>query len=47
MNQQENQDVLNQSWEIAQNDCDVTCPPEIVEEKAQEIFLELLVEDQN
>lgn len=47
MTQQENQVLLDKVWQLAQSECDDTCPPEIVLEKAQELFLQLLVDDQN
>lgn len=35
--------LLDQAWTIANILCDPTCPPEIVREKAQQIFDYLLI----
>jgi len=43
MSIQNNQIILDKAWELAIKECDQTCPDEIIREKAQHIFENLLV----
>lgn len=45
MSNELNKILLETAWDLAYEECDPTCPPEIVREKAQEIFEELILND--
>jgi len=38
-----NQMILDKAFELAIEECDITCPDEIIREKAQQIFENLLI----
>jgi len=38
-----NNELLNQAWKSAFEVCDPTCPHEVIREKAQQIFENLLI----